>query len=140
MSRTKADADRAAFEAETAVKAAEAAAAAVATIPKPPPPDPRQAPFFDLLAAAERTALARVLPRRNRWADLLAPDYDCSCGMWPWREESDARRFLQSLIRLPLMHSAPVMNPILGEVALWGNVVSCGAPARLSGGRCPQAA
>jgi Phage integrase family len=39
-----------------------------------PPSDPREAPFFDLFAAAERTALARILPRRNRWADLLAFD------------------------------------------------------------------
>ena len=52
-----------------------------------------------------------------------APAYDCSCGIWAWREEGDARRYLQSLIRLPLIHSAPVMNPILGPVALWGNIV-----------------
>jgi hypothetical protein len=39
-----------------------------------PRSDPREAPFFDLFAAAERTALARILPRRNRWADLLAFD------------------------------------------------------------------
>ena len=36
--------------------------------------DPRQAPFADLFAAAERTALARILPRRGRWIDLLAFD------------------------------------------------------------------
>jgi hypothetical protein len=69
-------------------------------------------------------AICFALPANHTEArSHLAPEYGCNCGLWAWREESDARRYLKSLIRLPLMHSAPVMNPVLGQVALWGNVV-----------------
>ncbi|MGI8423042.1 MAG: hypothetical protein ACR2NO_02810 [Chloroflexota bacterium] len=57
-------------DAKTAIHAAEIAVRAAT----PKPPDPRQAPFFDLLASAERTAFARILPRRNRWPELKALD------------------------------------------------------------------
>ncbi len=61
-------------DAETAVEAATIAVKAARSIPRPAPPDPRQAPFYDALVAAERTATRRLLPRRNRWPELRAID------------------------------------------------------------------
>jgi len=57
-------------DAQVAIDAAEIAVRAAT----PKPADPRSAPFFDLLVTAERTAFARILPRRNRWPQLKAID------------------------------------------------------------------
>lgn len=65
-----------ASDAEVALGAAQLAreAAKEAVAAKPPPPDPRNAPHFELLQHGERTALARISPRRNRWPALQALD------------------------------------------------------------------
>ena len=62
----------AALEAETATKAAELAVRAANAIPKPMPSDPREQPFHAALVSAERSALARMMPTRARWPEVVA--------------------------------------------------------------------
>lgn len=69
MNAAEAAAQRAAYDAETAAKAAELAIEAA----KPPPTDPRT-PIYRALAGQEQSALARLSPVRGRWPGVA--DFD----------------------------------------------------------------
>lgn len=90
MSSARNSARLAAFEAQTAVQAAEAASRAAESIPKPPPPRP----FFDGLNE-QRRALARLSPRRTSWPEL---------GRFDERLEELDRRASEIAHELPLLH------------------------------------
>jgi len=72
--------------------------------------------------AAEAVCFALPLTSKDNRSHL-APTRDCSCGIWAIRNQRRAARLMTSLVQRPLMHLAPIVNLVWGEVVLWGHVI-----------------
>ena len=53
----------------------------------------------------------------------VAPHFDCTCGLWAFRDENRARSLVKTVTKVPLRASSPTVNALYGSISLWGRVV-----------------
>jgi hypothetical protein len=82
-------------------------------------------PRHELLATCRHRPFLLLRPWRRRPPDHDVPDESCQCGIYATAEPEKAADYLEDCI----VHAEPIRWPVLqrviGRVALWGSVVEC---------------